>query len=116
MRVSCGRDVLPETTLSLDAEPLPVLSETQIRARGLMPHPWRLVSVGDGGRRLAVQVAGQLRLQGTAVTENADEVSVTVYGLPVPSGSLIAHRIALVSVKLGGPLGERRLIDGSTGE
>jgi hypothetical protein len=46
------------------------------------------------------------------VSETADEVSITIYGLPVPPRSLIASHIVYVAVTLGEPLGERRLIDG----
>jgi hypothetical protein len=56
---------------------------------------------------------GQLRLQGMRVSETAGEVSITIYGLPVPPRSLIASGIVYVAVTLGEPLGERRLIDGA---
>ena len=85
----------------------------EIRAREMVTHPWRLVSVTYAVRRLVVSVAGQLRLQGMRVSETADEVSITIYGLPVPPRSLIASRIVYVAVTLGEPLGERRLIDGA---
>jgi hypothetical protein len=95
------------------AEPLPVLPDSEIRAGGMVTHPWRLVSVTDGGRRLVVSVVGKLRLRGMRVSETAGEVSITIYGLPVPPRSMIPVRIVYVAVMLGGPLGERRLIDGS---
>jgi hypothetical protein len=79
----------------------------------MVTHPWHLVSVTSGGRRLVVCVAGQLRLQGMRVSETAGGVSITIYGLPVPARSLIASRIVYVAVTLGEPLGERRLIDGA---
>jgi hypothetical protein len=112
-RVTRGREVLLEPRLTPHAEPLPVLPDSEIRAQEMVTHPWRLVSVTDGGRRLVVSVAGQLRLQGMRVSETADEVSIIVYGLPVPLHSLIAFRIVFVAVTLGEPLGERRLIGGA---
>jgi hypothetical protein len=48
-----------------------------------------------------------------AVTETADEVSVTVYVRLAPSASLIRHNIVFVAVTLDEPLGERRLADGA---
>lgn len=95
------------------AEPLPVLPDSAIRAQEMVTHPWRLVSVTDGGRRLVVTVAGKLALRGMQVTETAGEVSITIYGLPVPPRSLIPIRTVDVAVPLEAPLGDRRLIDGA---
>lgn len=95
------------------AEPLPVLPDSEIRAREMVTHPWRLVSVTYSGRRVIVSVAGQLRLQGMKASETADDVSITIYGLPVPPRSLIPMGTVYVAVTLGEPLGERRLIDGA---
>ncbi len=109
-----GREVLLEPRLTRHAEPLPVLQDAEIRARKMVTHPWRLVSVTDGGRRLVVSVVGQLRLRGMRVSETAGEVSITIYGLPVPPRSLIAIRTVFVAVTLGEPLAERRLIEGAS--
>jgi hypothetical protein len=111
--VTRGREVLLEPGLTPRAEPLPVLPDSEIRGQEMVTHPWRMVSATDGGRRLVVSVAGQLRLRGLRVSETAGEVSITIYGLPVPPRSLIASRIVYVAVTLGGPLGGRRLIDGA---
>ena len=62
---------------------------------------------------MVVSVAGQRRLERMRVSETAGEVSITIYGLPVPPRSLIASRVVYVAVTLGEPLGERRLIDGA---
>jgi hypothetical protein len=92
---------------------LPDLSDTEIQARWLVPHRWRLESVEEGGRRLVVSVSGKLAPGGVRVAETADEVSVTVYVRLAPPGSLIRDIIVFVSVLLDEPLGERRLIDGA---
>ena len=102
-----------EPKLTPRAEPPPMLPDPEIRARRLVPHPWRLERVEYGGRRLVVSVAGKLSPGGVRVTETADEVSVTVYVRLAPPGSLIRHIIVFVSVMLDEPLGERRLIDGA---
>ena len=106
--------MLREPRLTPHAEPLPALTDSEIRDRWLVPHPWRLGRVEDGGRRLIVSVAGKLSPGGARVTETADEVSVTVCVRRAPPGSLIRHIIVFVSVMLGEPLGERRLIDGAS--
>lgn len=108
-----GREVLPEPGLTRHAEPLLVLSDPEIRARRLVPHPWRLECVEDSERRLVVSVAGKLSPGGMRVTETADEVSVTVYVRLAPAGSLIRDIIVFVAVPLDEPLGERRLADGA---
>lgn len=95
------------------AKPLPALSDSEIRARGLVPQPWRLERVEHGGRRLVLSVAGKLSPAGMQITETASEVSVTVYVRLAPPGSLIRHIIVFVPVMLDGPLGERRLVDGA---
>jgi hypothetical protein len=95
------------------AHRLPVLSDSEIRARWLVPHPWRLERVEGSGRRLVVSVAGKLSPGGMRVTETADEVSVTVYVRLAPPGSLIRDIIVFVAVTLDEPLGERRLVDGA---
>jgi hypothetical protein len=77
------------------AEPPPMLPDSEIRARRLVPHPWRLERVEHGGRKLVVSVAGKLSAAGVQVTETADEVSVTVYVRLTPPGSLIRHIIVL---------------------
>ncbi len=110
-RVTRGRELLLEPRLTPHAEQLPVLPDSEIRARRLVPHPWRLERVEYGGRRLVVSVAGKLSPGGVPVTETADEVSVTVYVRLAPPGSLIRHIIVFVSVMLDEPLGERRLVD-----
>jgi hypothetical protein len=112
-RVTRGREMLLEPRLTPHAEPLPVLSDSEIRARWLVPHPWRLERVDYGGRRLVVSVAGKLSPGGVRLTETADEVSVTVYVRLAPPGSLIRHIIVFGSVMLDEPLGERRLVDGA---
>ncbi len=58
-------------------------------------------------------MAGKLSPGGVQVTETADEVSVTIYVRLAPPRSLIRDIMVFVSVTLGGPLGERRLIDGA---
>jgi len=95
------------------AEPLPELSDSEIRAHRLVPHPWRLEGVDYGGRRLVVSAAGQLTPRGIQVIETAEEVSITVYVRLAPPRSLIRIITVFVSVTLGEPLGERRLIDGA---
>jgi hypothetical protein len=95
------------------AEPLPELSDEEIRARRLVPHPWRLEGVDYGGRRVVVSVTGKLTPGGVQVTETGDEASVTVYVRLAPSPSLIRIITVFVSVTLGEPLGDRRLIDGA---
>ena len=112
-RVTRGRDMPPETAVRPDAVSLPELPDTEIQARWLVPHPWRLESVEDGGRRLIVSVVGQLAPGAVRVTETADDVSVTVYVRLAPPGSLIRIITIFVSVMLNEPLGERRLIDGA---
>jgi hypothetical protein len=112
-RVTRGREALLEPGLTPHAEPLPVLADSEIRARWLVPHPWRLERVEDGGRRLVVSVAGKLAPGGMRVTETADEVSVTVYVRLAPPASLIPIKIVFVAVTLDEPLGERRLVDGA---
>lgn len=104
--------MLLEPRLTPHAEPLPVLADSEIRTRRLVPHPWRLQRVEDGGRRLVVSVAGKLAPGAMRVTETADEVSVTVYVRLAPPASLIRHIIVFVAVTLYEPLGERRLADG----
>jgi hypothetical protein len=99
--------------LTTHAEPLPVLPDSAIWAQEMVAHPWRLVSVADGGRCLVVSVAGKLALRGMQVSETASEVTITVYGLPVPLRSLVPIRTVAVAVTLEAPLGERRLIDGA---
>jgi hypothetical protein len=74
-----GRDVLLEPWLTPHAEPLPELSDSELRARWLVPHPWRLERIEGGGRSLVVSVTGKLSPGGVRVTETADEVSVTAY-------------------------------------
>ena len=106
-----GRDVLPEPRLTRHAEPLPALSDSQIQARWLVPHPWRLERAEDGGRRLVVSVAGKLAPGGMQVSETADEVSVTIYARLAPPASLIRLITAFVAVPLNEPLAERRLVD-----
>jgi hypothetical protein len=112
-RVTRGREALLEPGLTPHAEPLPALADAEIRARWLVPHPWRLERVEDGGRRLVVSVAGKLAPAGMRVTETADEVSVTVYVRLAPPASLIPIKIVFVAVTLDEPLGERRLVDGA---
>ncbi len=102
-----------ESRLTPHAEPLPELSDAEIRARGFVRHPWRLEGVDYGGRRLVVSVAGKLSPGGMRVTETADEVSVTVYVRLAPPRSLVCHSIVFVSVTLDEPLGERRLTEGA---
>ena len=108
-----GREVLLEPRLTPHAEPLPVLADSEIRARWLVPHPWRLEGVEYGGRRLVVSVAGKLAPGGMRVSETADEVSVTVYVRLAPAASLIRDIVVFVSVMLDEPLGERRLVGGA---
>lgn len=112
-RLTRWRETLLEPGVTPHAEPLPALPDSEIRARGLVPHPWRLERVKDGGRRLVVSVAGKLSPAGVQVTETAGEVSVTVYVRLAPPASLIRHIIVFVSVMLDEPLGERRLVDGA---
>jgi hypothetical protein len=111
--VTRGREVLLEPRLTRHAEPLPVLTDSEIRAQRLVPHPWRLERVEDGGLRLVISVAGKLAAGGMRVSETADEVSVTVYVLLAPPASLIRHAIVFVAVTLDESLGERRLVDGA---
>lgn len=59
-RVTRCREVLLEPRLTPHAEPWPVLPDSEIRARSLVPHPWRLERVEYGGRKLVVSVAGKL--------------------------------------------------------
>lgn len=112
-RATRGREMPLETALKPDPVSLPALPDTEIQARWLVPHPWRLESVQDGGRRLIVSVVGQLAPAAVRVTETADDVSVTVYVRLASPGSLIRIAAIFVSVMLNEPLGERRLIDGA---
>ena len=102
-----------ESRLMPHAEPLPELSDSEIRARRLVPHPWRLEGVDYGRRRLVVSVAGQLKPGGIRVIETAEEVSITVYVRLAPPRSLMRIITVFVSVTLAEPLGERRLVDGA---
>jgi hypothetical protein len=104
--------MLLEPGVTPRAKPLPALPDSEIRARRLVPQPWRLERAEDGGRQPVVSVVGKLSPAGVQVIETADEVSVTVYVRLAPPGSLIRHIIVFVSVMLDEPLGERRLADG----
>jgi hypothetical protein len=60
----------PPDRLHYPRRSLPVLQDSEIRAREMVTHLWRLVSVTHGGRRMVVSVAGKLRLQGMRVRDS----------------------------------------------
>jgi hypothetical protein len=92
-------------------QPIRPLSSKQ--ARGLVPLPWSLVSVLDGGRQavIVVSAGGCSSFEGVTVEETSDRVVLSALGPAVPNGTACTLPGVLdeVKVQLPSPIGSRTL-------
>jgi hypothetical protein len=88
---------------------LPLLSPND--ANGLIPYPWDLVAVENGGHSLLVVVhASPAVIKGAGVTETPDEIRLTIYGEKPPAGPVMSVAIhSIFLIQLPKSVGSRRV-------
>jgi hypothetical protein len=100
---------LPLSSLKPPDQALPILAPGE--TDGLIPYPWKLVSVLDGGRSLVIVVqARSAVIRGATVGETPGQVRLTLYGTPHPSGPVTAISVhSIFLIRLLNPLESRHL-------
>lgn len=107
-----GAEKILLSSIQPPSAPLPLLGSGELN--GLVPYPWHLVGVKDGGRNVLVVVqAGPARIKGAKVSERQDELQLTVYGVKQPPGPVAGVSVhSIFLIQLPSPLGSRRVVEG----
>jgi hypothetical protein len=86
---------------------------TSKQARGLVPLPWSLVSILDGGRQVVIVVSqeGCSSFEGVTVEETSHRVILSALGPAVPANAACAVQSIFIEVRveLPAPIGSKVL-------
>jgi hypothetical protein len=100
---------VPLSSLPAPSQPLPLLSPEQ--TTGLCTMSWNLVTIQPNGRNLVLVIPDSRQVvKGATVTSTRDEVTVTLYRTPPPTGPVTSASLhTTILVQLPEPLAGRPL-------